>query len=128
MKRLIVFSSAEKPHTQRRVREQKPAKVHIERLDADSNAVKVVVRRYIADMVIKKRGLQSGMPVVPGVLFAGYLRYIDPTSFTILESVFILSIIIIGGTGNTVGALVVVYSGERKHPSFPVYHGAVFVP
>jgi branched-chain amino acid transport system permease protein len=49
--------------------------------------------------------IAAGFAAVPGVLFAGYLQYIDPTSFTILESIFILSIIIIGGTGNTVGPL-----------------------
>jgi len=49
--------------------------------------------------------IAAGFAAVSGVLFAGYLRYIDPTSFTIMESVFILSIIIIGGTGNTVGPL-----------------------
>jgi branched-chain amino acid transport system permease protein len=49
--------------------------------------------------------LAAGFAAVPGVLFAGYLQYIDPTSFTIMESVFILSIIIIGGTGNTVGPI-----------------------
>jgi len=49
--------------------------------------------------------IAAGFAAVSGVLFAGYLRYIDPTSFTIMESVFILSIIIIGGTGNTIGPL-----------------------
>jgi branched-chain amino acid transport system permease protein len=45
----------------------------------------------------------AGFAAIPGVIFAGYMQYIDPTSFTILESVFILSIIIIGGTGNVSG-------------------------
>ncbi|MFH1985757.1 MAG: branched-chain amino acid ABC transporter permease [Pseudomonadota bacterium] len=34
---------------------------------------------------------------VAGVLYAHYISYIDPTSFTIDESIFILSIVIIGG-------------------------------
>lgn len=34
---------------------------------------------------------------VPGVLYAHYFSYIDPTSFTVAESIFILSIVIIGG-------------------------------
>mgnify|MGYP001767976504 CR=1 FL=1 len=34
---------------------------------------------------------------IPGVLYAHYISYIDPTSFTIDESIFILSIVIIGG-------------------------------
>jgi len=47
--------------------------------------------------------ISAGFAAIPGVLFAGYMQYVDPTSFTVLESVFILSIIIIGGTGNVSG-------------------------
>ncbi len=43
----------------------------------------------------------SGMLAsVAGVLYAHYISYIDPTSFTIDESIFILSIVIIGGMRN----------------------------
>jgi len=41
---------------------------------------------------------------VAGVLYAHYISYIDPTSFTVDESIFILSIVIIGGLGNLRGA------------------------
>ena len=41
---------------------------------------------------------------IPGVLYAHYISYIDPTSFTIMESIFILSIVIIGGMGNLWGS------------------------
>lgn len=37
---------------------------------------------------------------IAGVLYAHYISYIDPTSFTIEESIFILSIVIIGGMRN----------------------------
>jgi branched-chain amino acid transport system permease protein len=37
---------------------------------------------------------------IPGVLYAHYVSFIDPTSFTIDESIFILSIVIIGGFRN----------------------------
>ena len=40
----------------------------------------------------------SGMLAsIAGVLYAYYISYIDPTSFTLDESIFILSIVIIGG-------------------------------
>nr|VFJ67541.1 MAG: amino acid/amide ABC transporter membrane protein 2, HAAT family [Candidatus Kentron sp. DK] len=39
-----------------------------------------------------------------GVLYAHYMSYIDPTSFTIHESIYILAIVIIGGLGNLHGA------------------------
>jgi branched-chain amino acid transport system permease protein len=50
--------------------------------------------------------LAAGFAAVSGMLFSGYMRYIDPTSFTIMESVFILSIIIIGGAGNLRGPII----------------------
>lgn len=49
--------------------------------------------------------IAAAFAAVPGALFAGYMRYIDPTSFTLMESVFIISIIIIGGAGNFVGPI-----------------------
>jgi branched-chain amino acid transport system permease protein len=41
---------------------------------------------------------------IPGALYAHYISYIDPTSFTVNESIFILSIVIIGGMGNLTGS------------------------
>lgn len=40
---------------------------------------------------------------IGGVLYAHYISYIDPSSFTIEESIFILSIVIIGGMRNLTG-------------------------
>lgn len=46
----------------------------------------------------------SGMLAsIAGVLYAHYISYIDPTSFTLDESIFILSIVIIGGMCNLRG-------------------------
>jgi len=42
---------------------------------------------------------------IPGALYAHYISYIDPTSFTVDESIFILSIVIIGGMRNMWGSL-----------------------
>lgn len=41
---------------------------------------------------------------IPGTLYAHYISYIDPTSFTVSESIFVLSIVIIGGLGNLTGS------------------------
>lgn len=38
-----------------------------------------------------------------GVLYASYVSYIDPTSFTLDESIFIISALFIGGIGNVKG-------------------------
>jgi len=50
--------------------------------------------------------ISAGFAAVAGALYAGYMRYIDPTSFVLMESVFILSIIVIGGTGNIIGPVI----------------------
>jgi len=46
------------------------------------------------------------LAAVPGTLYAHYISYIDPTSFTVDESIFILSIVIIGGMCNLWGSVI----------------------
>jgi branched-chain amino acid transport system permease protein len=41
---------------------------------------------------------------IPGAIYAHYVSYIDPSSFTVSESIFILSIVIVGGLGNLKGS------------------------
>lgn len=48
--------------------------------------------------------LSAMFAAIPGALYAHYISYIDPTSFTVSESIFILSIVIIGGMGNLTGS------------------------
>ena len=43
---------------------------------------------------------------IGGALYAGLISYIDPFSFTIHDSIFILALVIIGGSGNIFGSLV----------------------
>jgi len=50
--------------------------------------------------------ISSGIAAVAGGLFAVYMSYIDPTSFTLDESIFILSIVVIGGSGNLKGPII----------------------
>ncbi len=45
------------------------------------------------------------MAAVAGVLFAVYITFIDPSTFGLPESIFILSIIILGGLANNKGAV-----------------------
>ncbi|TYT74742.1 ABC transporter permease subunit [Desulfobotulus mexicanus] len=40
-----------------------------------------------------------------GVIFAGYTTYINPKSFTFMESVIILSIVVLGGMGSILGVV-----------------------
>lgn len=47
----------------------------------------------------------AGMAAIAGGLFASYITFIDPSSFFITESIFILAIIILGGLGSLRGAV-----------------------
>jgi len=48
--------------------------------------------------------LSAAFASIPGALYAHYISYIDPTSFTVNESIYILSIVIIGGLGSLKGS------------------------
>jgi len=50
--------------------------------------------------------IASAIAAIAGALYASYITYIDPTSFTLDESIFIVSILLIGGSGNIKGPLV----------------------
>lgn len=47
----------------------------------------------------------AGLAAVAGCMYAYYISFIDPTSFTVMESIFIISIVIIGGAGNLWGSV-----------------------
>jgi len=46
----------------------------------------------------------AALAAIAGACYAYYITFIDPTSFTIAESIFLISIVIIGGLGNLWGA------------------------
>ncbi len=48
----------------------------------------------------------ASIAAIAGMLFATYVTYIDPTSFTLDESIFIVSILLIGGSGNLKGSII----------------------
>jgi branched-chain amino acid transport system permease protein len=62
--------------------------------------------KNVAATKIKVFALASAFAAVAGVLYAVYMTYIDPSSFTIDESIFVLSIVLIGGLGNIKGPIV----------------------
>lgn len=47
--------------------------------------------------------LSASLTGLAGLIYASYVSYIDPTSFTLDESIFIVSALFIGGTGNVKG-------------------------
>ncbi|MCR4320970.1 MAG: branched-chain amino acid ABC transporter permease [Candidatus Brocadiaceae bacterium] len=50
--------------------------------------------------------ISCAMVAIAGSLYATYVSYIDPTSFTLDESILMISMIIVGGTGNFRGPIV----------------------
>jgi len=60
--------------------------------------------------------ISSAFIAISGFLYASYVSYIDPTSFNLDESIFILSALIVGGLGNirgpVIGALFVILLPE----------------
>lgn len=50
--------------------------------------------------------ISSGLAAIAGSLYASYVTYIDPTSFNLDESIFILSVVIVGGSGNLRGPII----------------------
>lgn len=49
--------------------------------------------------------ISAGMASVAGSIFASYITFVDPSSFYIMESIFVLTIIIMGGLANMRGTL-----------------------
>ena len=67
----------------------------------------------------------SSLAAIAGSLFASYISFIDPSSFNITESIFILSIIILGGLanirGSILGALILILLPEiLRFVGFPL--------
>jgi branched-chain amino acid transport system permease protein len=64
-----------------------------------------VLGRNTNRMKMTAFALSAAFSALAGFLFAGYVKYIDPTSFTLDESIFILSALFIGGLGNVKGSI-----------------------
>jgi len=50
--------------------------------------------------------MSAGLASVAGSLYASYISFIDPSSFMITESIFIIALIILGGLANLRGSLI----------------------
>ena len=62
--------------------------------------------RNVSAAKIKVFIVSASLASIAGVIYATYITYIDPTSFTIMESIFIISIVIIGGSANLKGSVI----------------------
>ena len=50
--------------------------------------------------------ISAGVAAAAGFLFATYITFIDPSSFTLNESIFILSMVILGGLASNRGSII----------------------
>ncbi len=66
----------------------------------------LAVGKNVAAYKVSVFVIGSGMAAIAGALYAHYISFIDPTSFTVMESIFIISIVIIGGAGSLWGPVV----------------------
>lgn len=64
------------------------------------------VGRNVTSLKIWAFVVSSGFIGLSGFLYASYVSYIDPTSFNLDEAIFIISAVIIGGTGNVKGPVI----------------------
>jgi branched-chain amino acid transport system permease protein len=64
------------------------------------------IGKNVAAYKIKIFAIGAGLAALSGVLYSSYISFVDPSSFTVMESIFILSIVIIGGAGSFWGPVV----------------------
>jgi branched-chain amino acid transport system permease protein len=61
--------------------------------------------KNVRSIRIRAFAISAGGAGLAGAMYAHYVTYIDPTSFTFTESVYILSLVIVGGVATTRGPL-----------------------
>lgn len=67
-----------------------------------ARSIGIPVRRLKVESCL----VASAMVGIAGGMYGAYVTYIDPTSFTLDESILMLSMVIVGGTGNVRGPVV----------------------
>jgi branched-chain amino acid transport system permease protein len=65
----------------------------------------VALGKDVRSFRVRAFAFASALAAVAGAMYAHYVTYIDPTSFTFVESVYILSLVVVGGAGNTRGPI-----------------------
>lgn len=62
--------------------------------------------KNVASFKVQAFMIGAALAATSGVIYATYITYIDPTSFTVMESIFIIAIVIIGGAGSLKGPII----------------------
>lgn len=74
-------------------------------INEDEIYVKSIGKKVLHFKVVSY-AMSAALAAVPGALYAHYVSYIEPSIFTVSESLLILSIVIIGGMGSLTGSFV----------------------
>lgn len=61
--------------------------------------------RNVAMFKIQVFALSAMLASLAGSVYATYITFVDPSSFSLFESVFILSIVVVGGNGSIAGSV-----------------------
>jgi branched-chain amino acid transport system permease protein len=91
----------------------------------ENEAAAEAVGKNILYMKVTVFAFSAGLAAVAGALFARYFTYVGAQSFTIDETIYILAMVILGGTGNLWGsfvgaAILVVLPEALKFVELPV--------
>ena len=71
----------------------------------DDEVPALILGKNVGHYKILASAAAGGMAALIGGLYAHYIRYIGPDTFTLGESIFIFTIVIIGGSGNWWGSI-----------------------
>ncbi|MDF1546696.1 MAG: branched-chain amino acid ABC transporter permease [Bacteroidales bacterium] len=72
----------------------------------DDEIAMISLGKNITVLKVEAFVLSSAFVAIAGFIYASYISYIDPTSFNLDEAIFILTAILIGGTGNIKGPVI----------------------
>jgi branched-chain amino acid transport system permease protein len=72
----------------------------------DDEISMLALGKNVVRLKIQAFAISSSFIAIAGFLYATYVSYIDPSSFNLDESIFILSALIVGGLGNIRGPII----------------------
>ncbi|MBS1790501.1 MAG: branched-chain amino acid ABC transporter permease [Acidobacteria bacterium] len=72
----------------------------------DDELAAIALGKSVMSFKVRSVSFASGCAAIAGALYATYITFIDPTSFTKEESMLMLAMVIVGGTGNIKGPIV----------------------
>lgn len=72
----------------------------------EDEASVIVLGKNVVQLKVWAFFISAAFSGIAGFLYATYVSYIDPTSFNLDEAIFILTAVLIGGSGNTRGPVI----------------------